>query len=218
MRKIIFSLCFLFVAITMYAQQINGIRVESADTPIVVYINGQQMCNPAQSCFIANLKPGNYTIEVYATPSGSSHKHQQKGRKLYDERFYYRGRRVEEIHVEARSGNHSGGHDKQQVSVMNDLEFSNFMKEFRAKPFKSDRIKLLDIVMVTTDFNTEQCLKIVENYSFDDDKMTVMKKLYPQIVDKQHFYTVVEKLTFGSNKDNMNSFIKQYHDNDKSRH
>ena len=44
------------------------------DTPILVYFGGKQMCYPTTTCFVANLKPGNYTIEVYASvlPSGEN--------------------------------------------------------------------------------------------------------------------------------------------------
>ena len=69
MRKIIISFCILLAALSLKAQSISGIRIDGGDTPILVYFGGKQMCYPTTTCFVANLKPGNYTIEVYASRS-----------------------------------------------------------------------------------------------------------------------------------------------------
>ena len=37
-----------------------------------------------------------------------------------------------------------------------------------------------------------------------------MKKMYPRIVDKEAFFTVIATLTFSSNNDEMNKFVQNY--------
>ena len=66
MRKIIISFCILFAALSLQAQSVNGIRIDGGNTPILVYLGGNQISLPTTTCFIANLNPGHYTVEVYA--------------------------------------------------------------------------------------------------------------------------------------------------------
>ena len=63
MRKIIISFCILLAALSLKAQSVSGIRIDGGDTPILVYFGGRQMCYPTTTCFVANLKPGNYTLK-----------------------------------------------------------------------------------------------------------------------------------------------------------
>lgn len=55
MRKIIISFCILFAALSLQAQSVNGIRIDGGNTPILVYLGGNQICLPTTTCFIANL-------------------------------------------------------------------------------------------------------------------------------------------------------------------
>ena len=57
MRKIIISFCILFAALSLQAQSVNGIRIDGGNTPILVYLGGNQICLPTTTCFIANLNP-----------------------------------------------------------------------------------------------------------------------------------------------------------------
>jgi hypothetical protein len=49
-------------------------------------------------------------------------------------------------------------------------------------------------------------------YRFDSEKKQLMKKIYPKIADKPNFYYAIDKLTFSSDKNEINAFIKQYHE------
>lgn len=84
------------------AKNINGLRIESLHARIIVLIDGQQVCLPTQSCFVANLK-GTYHVEVYEV-SGIG-KRWKKGKKLYNERIRCNGKEVKEIRIDdTRSG------------------------------------------------------------------------------------------------------------------
>ena len=65
MRKIVINFCILLAALSLKAQTVSGIRIDGGDTPILVYFGGNQMCLPTTTCFVANLKSGYYTVEVY---------------------------------------------------------------------------------------------------------------------------------------------------------
>ena len=220
MRKIIISLCILFSALSLQAQSVNGIRIDGGNTPILVYLGGNQICLPTTTCFIANLNPGHYTVEVFATRFTRAGERVWKGEKLYKDLVYFDGRGVTEIWVDGRDnmrperpgrpeqGEHRPGYGYNRV--MNDQLFQTFYKEMKNEPFKDDRMKLLNAALAGSDFTSAQCLQLTKLYTFDDDRMEIMKIMYPRIVDKEAFFTVINTLTFSSSKEKMKDFIIGY--------
>ena len=220
MRKIIISFCILFAALSLHAQSVNGIRIDGGNTPILVYLGGNQICLPTTTCFIANLNPGHYTVEVFATRFTRAGERVWKGEKLYKDLVYFDGRGVTEIWVDGRDnmrperpsrpeqGEHRPGYGYNRV--MNDQLFQTFYKEMKNEPFKDDRMKLLNAALAGSDFTSAQCLQLTKLYTFDDDRMEIMKIMYPRIVDKEAFFTVINTLTFGSSKEKMKDFIIGY--------
>lgn len=220
MRKIIISFCILFAALSLQAQSANGIRIDGGNTPILVYLGGNQICLPTTTCFIANLNPGHYTVEVFATRFTRAGERVWKGEKLYKDLVYFDGRGVTEIWVDGRDnmrperpgrpeqGEHRPGYGYNRV--MNDQLFQTFYKEMKNEPFKDDRMKLLNAALAGSDFTSAQCLQLTKLYTFDDDRMEIMKIMYPRIVDKEAFFTVINTLTFSSSKEKMKDFIIGY--------
>ena len=220
MRKIIISFCILFAALSLQAQSVNGIRIDGGNTPILVYLGGNQICLPTTTCFIANLNPGHYTVEVFATRFTRAGERVWKGEKLYKDLVYFDGRGVTEIWVDGRDnmrperpgrpeqGEHRPGYGYNRV--MNDQLFQKFYKEMKNEPFKDDRMKLLNAALAGSDFTSAQCLQLTKLYTFDDDRMEIMKIMYPRIVDKEAFFTVINTLTFSSSKEKMKDFIIGY--------
>ena len=220
MRKIIISFCILFAALSLQAQSVNGIRIDGGNTPILVYLGGNQICLPTTTCFIANLNPGHYTVEVFATRFTRAGERVWKGEKLYKDLVYFDGRGVTEIWVDGRDnmrperpgrpeqGEHRPGYGYNRM--MNDQLFQTFYKEMKNEPFKDDRMKLLNAALAGSDFTSAQCLQLTKLYTFDDDRMEIMKIMYPRIVDKEAFFTVINTLTFSSSKEKMKDFIIGY--------
>lgn len=220
MRKIIISFCILVAALSLQAQSVNGIRIDGGNTPILVYLGGNQICLPTTTCFIANLNPGHYTVEVFATRFTRAGERVWKGEKLYKDLVYFDGRGVTEIWVDGRDnmrperpgrpeqGEHRPGYGYNRV--MNDQLFQTFYKEMKNEPFKDDRMKLLNAALAGSDFTSAQCLQLTKLYTFDDDRMEIMKIMYPRIVDKEAFFTVINTLTFSSSKEKMKDFIIGY--------
>lgn len=222
MRKIIISFCILFAALSLQAQSVNGIRIDGGNTPILVYLGGNQICLPTTTCFVANLKSGYYTVEVYATRFTRPGERVWKGERLYNERVYFKGNSVMEIMVNGRDemrpdnrpgrpehGGHRPVYDRYD-RVMNKQLFQAFFDNVKNEPFEKDRIALINAALASSDFTADQCLQLVKFYAFDNERMKIMKMIYPRIVDKEAFFMVINSLTFSSNKKKMYDFVKEY--------
>ncbi|NDO60989.1 MULTISPECIES: DUF4476 domain-containing protein [Bacteroides] len=222
MRKIIISFCILFAALSLQAQSVNGIRIDGGNTPILVYLGGNQISLPTTTCFVANLKSGYYTVEVYATRFTRPGERVWKGERLYNERVYFKGSGVMEIMVNGRDemrpdnrpgrpehGGHRPVYDRYD-RVMNKQLFQAFFDNVKNEPFEKDRIALINAALASSDFTADQCLQLVKFYAFDNERMKIMKMIYPRIVDKEAFFMVINSLTFSSNKKKMYDFVKKY--------
>lgn len=78
------------------------------------------------------------------------------------------------------------------------------------EPFRGDRMGLLNAVLASSDFISTQYLQLIKLYTLDDDRMEIVKIMYPRIVDKGAFFTVINTLTFSSNKEKIRDFIVGY--------
>lgn len=223
MRKIIIGFCMLLATLSLKAQSLSGIRIDGGSTPILVYFGGTQMCLPTTTCFVANLKSGYYTIEVYTTRFTRPGECVWKGEKLYDERIYFSGKGVKELMVGGRGDNrpdnrpgrpgqgdvHRPDYDR-HGRVMNEQLFRAFLNNVKKEPFADERMALIKTALANSDFTSAQCLQLTKLYTFDDDRMDIMKMMYPRIVDKEAFFTVIATLTFSSNRDEMNKYVRNY--------
>lgn len=220
MRKIIISFCILLASLSLKAQSMSGIRIDGGNTPILVYFGGNQMCSPSTSCFVANLKAGYYTVEVYASRVSRPGERAWKGERLYNSRVYFNGAEVKDIFVDDRNdndhrpsrpgqGDYNPGYDRYD-RVMNSRLFQKFLEDVKNEPFEKDRISLINAALANSDFTCGQCIQLLKLYTFDNERMKLMKMMYPRIIDKQAFFTVIDILTFSSSKEEMNKFVRDY--------
>ncbi|WP_455584106.1 DUF4476 domain-containing protein [Bacteroides sp.] len=220
-RKLILSFCFLLAMASVKAFSLDGLSIESLKEQVVVFVDGQQVCKPTFSCFVANLHGGSYRVEVYAARRGGRFEREDL---LFDERVYCSPMKVKEIVIgnSDRPGHRPGHSDKPGYRpdnfgyydpVMSDGSFEQFMSSLRKQPFESDRKALLDNALISSYFTTDQCIRLLEFCTFDSEKKPFLKKIYPRIADKANFFRALDKLTFSSDKEEINLFIKKYHEN-----
>ncbi|WP_071147299.1 DUF4476 domain-containing protein [Bacteroides ihuae] len=215
MRKLMISLSLLLVAFALKAAPVYGIRIESTENPIIVFVEGTQISIPTMSCFIANLSPGNYQIEAYEVEYFGRNDFGRKGRLIYHNLIYFSGNELKNIRIESNfptlpshQDRWTGAHSDR--GVMDNNTFNSFFSAVKAAPFKSDKMDLIETAVQTSAFTIQQCKRLVELNTFDDDKIEMIQLLYPRIVDKQNFFMLLESLSFISSKDKINDFIKGY--------
>jgi hypothetical protein len=99
---------------------------------------------------------------------------------------------------------------RRRTLMMRD-EFGRFLSDFRMVIMFDEQIKYIDDVLLDCNFTSAQCGKIIDQISGSDAQMTVMKRMYPQIVDKENFASVVNKLFSSFDRDKMKEYIQAYH-------
>jgi hypothetical protein len=87
-------------------------------------------------------------------------------------------------------------------------DFAGIMQSIKAKSFPQDKLSLVDLLSKDRCFSVEQIRTIGKEFSFGSDKLTAFKKLYAKCNDKNNYYKLVDELTFSSEKEELNNFIK----------
>ena len=222
-----FAICAVMMisSMSLNARSLHGIRVEADKGNIIVYVDGVQVCSPVRSCFIANLRADYYRLEVYEASKKDYGYESHRGRLLYNERIYYKGKGVEYVYIR-KNGNHGqhgrpdypgpGGYD---VRVIPSGVFNDFWRAVKSEPFYSGQERLIVQALSNYLFTSKQCRRIVHEISFDNHKVKAMMLMYPNIVDKQNFFLVLEELAFSSSRQEMHRFLQGYVDrNDPGRY
>lgn len=234
MYRCIAIACLALISMCVQAQPLKGIRIDTDDKKAVVYINRQQVSAPASSCFIANLRPGNYLVEVYRAKGSHHGDYRKSSRLMFRENVFYRGNGILDIDLDDDDDDdrhhhdcrppypdyghphrpdydypHHGSHGHH--CIMPSDVFDDFYRAWKKADFDSDREDMLASALITTLFTSAQCRKILDICDFDSERVKLMKRIYPNISDKQNFFLVIEVLDFSSSKNEINNFIKSYH-------
>lgn len=205
-RTLSILLSLLLITSFANAAGLKGIRVEST-YPVLVYLDGTQVCSPVNSCFIANLHSGSYRVEVYNARSNQ---------RIFSENIHYNGFRIEEINIDGRRPDynirpdHGRDEHSKRSRVMNGKEFDKFYNSVVSATFDSEKMSVIDLGLAGNDFTTEQVSRLIKLYTFDKDKLPLLKKFYRNTVDKANYYSLMELLDFISSKNELKQFIVDF--------
>lgn len=84
--------------------------------------------------------------------------------------------------------------------VMCDEDFNTLYRYVKGETFDDNRLKLLTVGCLGNCFSCAQCQRMLTLYSFDDDKLKVLRIMAPHIIDRQNALTLVALFSFDSNK------------------
>ena len=219
-RTLLLSLCLLGIApLTAHAQSLDGLRIEDHNRPILVYVDGEAVCSPTNSCFVAGLR-GTHRIEVYEADKGRGNRN---GRRLYHKQMRFNGKGVQDIrlgdqgHTPDRAEQHSphpqsapGQPPHAHHQAMTPAEFDRFVALVKKQSFDSERTEVLNHGLRTSYFTTDQCIRLLQFYHFSSEQVAFLKQAYPRCVDKGNYLYVVDKLSFPADRKEVLQYIEKY--------
>lgn len=189
----------------LFAQSLNAIRIES-NAPIEVFVDGKKACDVGYSCTIQDLPWGNYLIEVFAV---SSVKGRDISKLIYRESVLYMGIGVKDIFV--RADNVNGGLYPPDYDIpIDDRTFAELLTAIDNTSFDSDKKRLIEMAAANSLFTTGQVRILAETYSFDSEKLWLLKLMYPLIVDRDRAFLLQDILSFSSSKEEFVKFAADF--------
>lgn len=94
--------------------------------------------------------------------------------------------------------------------AMSDADFSDLYRQMKEEPFKDGQLKLIRNKAVSSGFLCNQCVKILELFTWDDDKMEFLSVLAPVIVDRSNSDKIVKCFTYMSGREKARRILEAY--------
>ena len=92
--------------------------------------------------------------------------------------------------------------------MMRQSDVNNFFKMYKDETFDKDKLSFFRAQKNIVSFTTEQVGQLMEELSFDDNKLIIAQEAYPNVVDPQNYYQLQNKFTFSSGKKKLSEFLQ----------
>ena len=86
-------------------------------------------------------------------------------------------------------------------------DFNQLLSSFRDQAFSDDKLSFINNFFKNHYFTSEQAVQLIEACSFSDEVVAAAIALYPRLVNQEKFYTVLDKVTFDSDKSKIKSSL-----------
>lgn len=97
----------------------------------------------------------------------------------------------------------------ERLFPMSDENFSFFLSKVKACSFTNNKLDMVEVGCINNYFTCRQVLSVMKELSFDDDKVSVVRIMYPFILDKENVEMLAEYFTFDSYKKKVRAlFVK----------
>jgi hypothetical protein len=93
---------------------------------------------------------------------------------------------------------------------MSDREFNQVLQSISTEWLESNKLKSATQIVTTNSITTSQVKQLMQLFSFENNKLDLAKKAYPNTVDKNNFFTVNDEFSFNSSKDDLARFIRSF--------
>ena len=78
--------------------------------------------------------------------------------------------------------------------------FSQFIRDIQSKPFDEDKFRLIRDVAQRNYFTTEQTIRVLRLFSWDDEKFKVLRILAPRIRDSFNAHRIIDLFSWDDDK------------------
>ncbi len=96
------------------------------------------------------------------------------------------------------------------VTMMSPGEFNFLRKEVEEAFPENEKQLVIPKKAIQYYFTVDQVIVLLENFSFDKNKIALIDLLYPKIIDKEMSYRLFDAMTFSTSKDEIREVIDRH--------
>ena len=108
---------------------------------------------------------------------------------------------------EAYPGGYPRGSYEAEQERRAEEAFAEFIRDIQRKPFKDDKIRFIQDAARRNYFTTDQARRVLQLFTWDDDKLTVLEALAPRLRDGFNAHQLVDLFTFSSAKERARQIL-----------
>lgn len=91
---------------------------------------------------------------------------------------------------------------------MRAADFQKLYNDVKSRPFTDDKLKMMREASVNNRLSCGQCAALMSLFTFDDDRMKVLRIFAPNIVDRENYEEILDVLTSLFKKDDAKKLLK----------
>lgn len=99
---------------------------------------------------------------------------------------------------------------REEMKLMSESEFDELCNNIKSEGFESDKIYVIQLAAKYNRFTVAQLIKLIDLMSFSNDRIEVVKIVYPNVVDKYNSYLIINSFTHSSDKERVKNIINQF--------
>ncbi|HXB40111.1 MAG TPA: DUF4476 domain-containing protein [Bacteroidia bacterium] len=92
---------------------------------------------------------------------------------------------------------------------MNENNFNELVKSINAKSFEDTKLKIAKQGVSSNCVTSAQVRKLMDLFSFEDNKLELTKYCYDYTTDKNNYFKVNEGFSFDTSVDTLNDYISK---------
>ena len=97
--------------------------------------------------------------------------------------------------------------NKPSLKPMPDADFSSLLSKMKSESFSDDQMRVLRTAAKNFNFNCGQITRILDSFSFSEDKLEALEITYPKVTDPQNNYTILDAFTYSMDKQKAESIM-----------
>ena len=94
------------------------------------------------------------------------------------------------------------------ISVLSAQGFERIFGLIKAEAFDDDKFKMIEIACTERYLTVNQCLRLMKLFTFDDERLKVLKHIGPRIADRENIYEILDALSFPSSQDKARNIMQ----------
>lgn len=93
------------------------------------------------------------------------------------------------------------------LDSMSDSDFSNLIRRIEDEGFSDDQMRVIRTAAKNHSFKVNQIVRILDCFSFADDKISALKIAYPGCLDPNNNYEILDAFTYSDDKSKAENII-----------
>ena len=93
--------------------------------------------------------------------------------------------------------------------AMSSSEFQQLLSNVQDEGFADNQTSVVRIAAKSKYFTISQLITIVDEFSFSDDKINIVRIVYPRVVDTDNSHNLIGAFTFSGDKEKVEQIISQ---------
>ena len=106
-------------------------------------------------------------------------------------------------------GNHGGVEVVPGCPVVSPSEFTSVRGQVNSIAMDKEKLSFLQMMTKDRCFKTEQIIQLSQLFSFSSNKLSFFKDAYLTVLDPQLYYSVLQELTFSSERNELSNFMNK---------